>query len=934
MDKTDFLKELNLSCFVAFDFETTGLDPNSDRIIEVAAIRFKNGEIINRYSQLINPMISISSIVTEITGITNDMVDSKPVEKEIVDDLLDFIGESPIVAHNIHFDEKFLLNLCSRHNKEFRNNKKYDTLQLARSLYFEQPVFNLSALSEFFGLSSKGAHRAEADTENTGRIFLKLLDELAQYPVEIISKVSSMLMETNLPNKYLYSDFENILNGRSIGRKNIINDNKKKLKSNTYSFSGKKSVESITSNDVFGPYGALSEIHPNFEFRANQERYAAKINEIFNSQQEIGVIEAGTGLGKTMSYLFGAIKKSKDYENEGPVIIACHTKNLQDQLFHKDLPLIAEAMNVSINALMIKGRKNYVCKTRLNWILKDKSTLDTFDNEALIPVLFWLHSTKTGDISECSGFFNSRRDWIKSLICSDSGFCTGQICESNQGCYYGKLKKALFKAQIIVVNHSLLMTDIIQRVVVPDYRFLIIDEAHNLVKSAYEQFKLSWSEQEVLFKLQVIDPASSKSARWNKLIQSLNDKNSEVGELTEALKKTIIEARVCLKNLMLVMKLENESKFNPINSYQDKPIIADISKTHAPIKVEIGQMKKLLEQIIIIINNLIKIVLETDRDRKKYPTLHSSLDRGLVTATSLIDTLVLLTESQDSRWVYWMEGEYKLSSGIKNNLTISLYAVVIDISETLNKFLFEKINTCVLTSATLKVNESFEYFLRRVGLDSNGMVKTNVFLSPFHYTDQVEYFQYSGSKEISNNPKMIADAIYNIHKKYQKRTMVLFTSISILTQTAKCIVDRPGGSSIPLFAQIRGSSRSSMIKGMQQQPCGLLFGTNSFWEGIDFPGDLLEILVMVKLPFDVPSEPLVKSYASFMDNIGKNAFMDYNLPEAAIKFRQGFGRLIRTSYDSGKFICLDNRIVLKRYGALIKETIPVEMRTFSNVENI
>jgi len=232
------------------------------------------------------------------------------------------------------------------------------------------------------------------------------------------------------------------------------------------------------------------------------------------------------------------------------------------------------------------------------------------------------------------------------------------------------------------------------------------------------------------------------------------------------------------------------------------------------------------------------------------------------------------------------------------------------------------------------VQNAFDYFLRRVGLDDIGDVVTKEFLSPFYYNEQVTYYQYGGSKELSNSPDGIGDVIYHLHKLYDKRMMVLFTSIKTLTETSKYLRSKPDGRDLPLFAQVRGASRPSIIKGMHQSPNGILFGTNSFWEGVDLPGDLLEILVLVKLPFDVPSEPLVRSYSDHVNKMGGNSFIDYSLPETAIRFRQGFGRLIRTSYDAGKFVCLDNRIVLKRYGSILSQSLPVEMNTFSQVDTI
>ena len=217
MKQKQLLQKLDLSCFVAFDFETTGLDHHNDRIIEVAAIKFVDGEITERYVELVNPEMNISPIITEITGISDSMVRSSPTEELIIDDLLSFIGDHPLVAHNIHFDQRFLSELCKRLGRDMVENAQYDTLQLARSVYFDQPVFNLGALSEYFGLSSKGAHRAEKDTENTGLIFLELINEVSKYPLEVISKVNSMIKGSSIPNQTLYVNLGNELTKMFFG---------------------------------------------------------------------------------------------------------------------------------------------------------------------------------------------------------------------------------------------------------------------------------------------------------------------------------------------------------------------------------------------------------------------------------------------------------------------------------------------------------------------------------------------------------------------------------------------------------------------------------------------------------------------------------------------------------------------------------------------
>ena len=385
---------------------------------------------------------------------------------------------------------------------------------------------------------------------------------------------------------------------------------------------------------------------------------------------------------------------------------------------------------------------------------------------------------------------------------------------------------------------------------------------------------------------------------------------------------------------MLALSEDNHNRFTPAKAYQDKPILGLLEKVYAAVTLEIHGMNKSLEHVLSILEKIRKSVLEMDPSRTDYSVLHSVLDRGLETTSSLMNSLTRLTENQDNEWVYWMEGEYRSPNTSKEKLIISLHASLVDVAETLKGQFFKRFDYCLLTSATLKVNNSFSYFVRRIGLEDSDRVITKELLSPFLYNEQVTYHQYGGARAISTDPTMIGELVYHLHKTLGKRTMVLFTSRKALTDTANYLKEKPGGRDLPLFAQTRGASRPGIIKGMHQHPNGILFGTNSFWEGVDLPGNLLEILILVKLPFDVPSEPLVKSYSEFVSRMGGNSFMEYTVPECAIRFRQGFGRLIRTTYDAGKFICLDNRIVTKRYGQVFARSLPVEMTTFSEMDSI
>ena len=395
MDRLSLLKTVQLSKFVALDFETTGLQVETDRVIEVAAILFVDGEPVERFVSLVNPGIPIPSFIEEITGITNGMVAGAPAESKIVDDLFKFIGKHPLVAHNTPFDLAYLQAMADRHDKKLHDRRLYDTLPLSRALLFFQPAHNLSAASDFFSLSTDGAHRAEYDTENCGKIFVELIEEAASYNLDLISRILALLKPFQIQNKDLFIDLANALT--KIGDlKNGLTESKipKPSNANFYINEGENDITKLTSYDVFGPDGHLNQSYENYEDRPNQVNYSDFIDEIMGSSSGVGIAEAGTGLGKSMAYLFAAMKNNLSNPDDGPVVISCYTKHLQDQLFNKDLPQLTKAINAPIQAVVMKGRSNYVCKSRLNWLIGGaEKMLNGEEAMYLLSLMIWLEHT-------------------------------------------------------------------------------------------------------------------------------------------------------------------------------------------------------------------------------------------------------------------------------------------------------------------------------------------------------------------------------------------------------------------------------------------------------------------------------------------------------------------------------------------------------------
>ena len=942
MDRSELLSSLKLDRFIAFDFETTGLQVETDRAIEVAAIMFKDGKPAEKFVTLINPQIPISDLIADITGITNEMVAESPFEKEIIDDLFEFLGDYPIVAHNTPFDLSFLRAMAERHNKEFIERKCYDTLTLSRAFLFFQPTHNLSAVSEYFNLSSEGAHRAEKDTENCGEVFIELVHEVASYNLDLISNIITFLNPFEVHNKDLFINIGNLLTKKGNLKTAIVSSELAKPQNkNIFFHDAKTNINTTNSVDVFGENGLLNQTFDSYELRPNQINFSEYVDNILSGQGGIGVIEAGTGLGKSMAYLYPAIKYSHDNSNENPIILSCYTKHLQDQLFNNDLPTLTKAIDTSIKAVLLKGRNNYLCKTRLRWLINSSDKMLSGEEAMnLLPVLVWLEHTSTGDLDECPGFSNGFTYRLMGLIQSEQGFCTSSICAKHDGCFFGPLRKVAYQSNLIVVNHALLISDAQSKSKIddsmgflPENNAVIIDEAHNLPKAAYHQLTLSFDHRSLNYVLDRIDPKHSHSVRWNNKLRTIAAIHSKFEISRSTLSGLVEEGRDLIKIFFDKMTSNAYHHFDPNSKYSTKIIIDDLNEHFTPLEKELNELKSALHSLRNHIRKLREDLLDIDETREDFIEIHQLFDRS---EGSLSDILILtesITSNQNKEYVYWYEGNFRTISGA-TQLILTVNMAPIQPGIELANSIFKSIDFCILTSATLRTKLSFDYFLNRVGLDSIEFddVSSTVYESPFSYNDQVTYLQYAGND--SQRPDIIAKTILHCHRKFNKRMMVLFTSRAQLDNTSQLLRQLSHKADLPIFAQKRQTSRMGLIRGMKQVKNGILLGTNAFWEGVDLPGDLLEVLMIIKMPFDVPTEPTVKAYGKMIEERGGNSFMDYALPESVIRFRQGFGRLIRTTYDEGIFIVMDDRIINKRYGISFSESIPVQMQVFRHIDDI
>ncbi len=959
----EILNELNLSRFVALDIETTGLDYQRDEIIEVGAIRYLNGEPEDTLSILINPGRAIPYQISRLTGINDEMLVNSPSFLEASASILDFINESPLIVHNINFDIPFL----EYHLRHFRENyteriqeyeilvqEKYDTLFLSKIFFPFQPSYSLKNLAEYFSIQEKTFHRALPDAKTTAQIFLNILKISLQIDFRDAKKILEILEPTDSTIKtYFHHLYSLLVKGKyhipkKLDTKSLI------YATNYYNVIGEEDtptdghleIEQIDEKEIsnfFDEGGTLEKSLGIFELRKAQIQMAQEVARTFNSSQFL-VVEAGTGTGKSLAYLLPALKWAiKNYGPFGRVIISTNTKNLQEQLFFKDIPILHSILKERFKAVLLKGKANYLCLDKWYTILNDlKYRLNSYERIKIIPLYFWVKQTETGDISENNGFSVDRNMGIWTKFIAEDNYCPGKSCKFYRQCFLWRARNNARSAHIVVTNHSLLFSDIAaENAILSDYVNLVFDEAHNIEKVATEYLGIQisiWRFKEIYQKLYQKEKFETGVLIQLKKRLQLSDiditkKDLFFGHL-DALIPLVQTAWVAtqgfFKELIKLLKefipSESEQEITARYRYKKENDIANRMSSYY------DELFQYLQKINSSLHEILALFKEIPAESLKYQKQISQELLAQFTQIELIqNNLQFLMEAEWDNWVYWFELPTKYKSD-----DCRLYAAPLNISEILSEKLYKSLNTAIFTSATLTVGRSFEYFLNRVGLINfeTERLQTLLLDSPFNYDEQVllavpSYLPDPRSVEFRDSVKEILTQLATEHPR---GTLTLFTSYAMLNEMYTSLRLTYESENVSLLAQGISGNRHMLINEFKRNPRSVLFGTDSFWEGIDVPGEALEILLITKLPFDVPTEPIIEAKAEMVEREGGNPFMDFTLPEAVIRFRQGFGRLVRSKSDFGAVIILDNRVIKKMYGRLFLDSLPVKALIFNALD--
>jgi ATP-dependent DNA helicase DinG len=909
--------------FVALDIETTGLSERKDEIIQIAAIRFRQGKAIEEFTSFVKPFRKLPKFISILTHIRPEDLKDAPNIASVLPKLKGFVGNDILVGHNIGFDLGFINHNIAQQGDFPLANSSWDTAEIGRVYLPFTSNHKLGTLVEHFGIELNNAHRADADAKATGELLLRLADFATQnFSMLVNARLHAF---STMAQILSVSFFEQML--RYQRQSAISAPVVQKLKSPYYNVidNSLPAARDPKMATVFSEDGLFAHRFPNFEYRKGQLHMAEAVADAFTQEKHL-VVEAGTGVGKSFAYLVPSLEFA--HQSKARVVVSTNTKNLQEQLFYKDLPQLSNILPVPFKAVLVKGRENYICERRWEELIAQSSKeLSTWDAQALLNLYIWKLLTITGDISENSSFDRNRFNITWRKICSDRYLCAGRKCPNYRNCHVMRLRREAEEASVVVANHALLLADMrMENSTLGEYKYLVIDEAHNLMASASKHLGASISYADVIILLNQIAGSSRRHS------------GSFLANLEKSLLKSpLSDARrdQALSLMKRVEELIDEARKPSLDIFNLASGMCSAADSYNKLRIkstdEAATLFKMLNGFCIVFKEIMKACTALENmlksiDSKQlasYDQHVESLSAFMMRLAEMEGVLLCISNPDLEEYALWIENNPRPD---RNLPAAVLNYAPIEVNTFLNKMLFSQIPSIVFTSATLALRGSFRYFMNQSGLSllTDKTVENVIVESPFDYNTQSKLLITSFLPEPKDKffaPQALG-CLKQIFGTVDVGTMALFTAYRDLDSVYDEIADDMYHAQRPLFAQGKGGSRSSILDEFKKTGNAVLLGTSSFWEGVDVQGESLSLLILYKIPFQVPSEPLVEAYIDKLERDQKDSFMHYMLPNALLRIRQGFGRLIRSKNDRGIVLIMDSRVTKKRYGSYFKEILP------------
>jgi ATP-dependent DNA helicase DinG len=909
-EKTSLFNQIRIE-FVAIDVETTGLDSKNDRVIEIGAVKFSGNGIEGEFSSLVNPGITLPEPIIHLTGITNSDVAVAPSFASVAEALLAFMGHHPLCGHQVDFDISFLNEEFKRIGKPKLGNPEIDTALLSRIILFSIERYSLKHVANALGVSLEKAHRALADAKASGQVACSLFSMVETLPIPLRSAMAYFAPHSFLKT-FLFKSIPKTVSNKDFPLCcGAVQRQQKKLSHPPT----QSELSPAGIKKIFGTNGTLFELIKGYSERPSQTQMALCVTDALNAKTFL-VAEAGTGTGKSLAYLLPAALFA--IKNDTRILVSTHTRNLQDQLILKDLPIVKIIAGDDFRYCVLKGRSNYLCVRRFFLLISgDLLDLSYRERMGILPLIRWANETKTGDIEEQNQFNIKWFSRVWRMICADAHLCQGKQCIEFSRCFLQGARMKALSSHLVVINHSLFYSEICS-----ESSFLgplgacIFDEAHHLESCGHKHLRVEVDTNRFM---QFIDSITSldKELRKNELHDSM--KTGQYN-LKPVIKRLRSEIRAFLEAVDAWVDSQNPSSTEFQIGYDENAF------THQ------GSFAALIDGLTELQDMLIQFLqfyeCEEKEDKKESPRPQMRLHIDKTSQLKFDLTYVVNALTEDH--VFWIEGNRKKG-------WVKLCGVSLDIGAILSRLWEQNTQSCIFTSATLSVANSMDYFKRKIGLMGVNESKTRCesFKSPFSPLQTLRCcLPAAPEPDAPDYPVFTAEVISSLITAFQKNILVLFTSYSMLEAVYSCSKNLPFFNHCTILAQgISGNRQTILDEFKNCRPCVLL-GADSFWEGVDIPGNSCEIVIIARLPFQIPTHPLTKALAQRVQKEEGESFFSYAVPEAVIKFRQGTGRLIRDQKDRGILLTLDKRILTKKYGERFRKSLDGETRSFASIEEL